>query len=286
VTASLSATETYVQHVEACPDIGPVCSTGSVQPYQHALHLYVFDAIADAELGLVPHLSVEALLDFRMVVERIAYLDLAGNPYFPPFPDTHHRNETLVGPADPWLMLHGGLDWLGISWTARVGITLPLGSTVPNPFILGDEGLPHEHIQFGDGTVDPLVGLTALRSFGTFSLDAWTLERLPFYANGYGYQAGAQFSFGAGGQSSFGTTKWLFGASLEGFHAASETWSGLKYPEGNVERTDFLVDLTVGYLVSRWTQVTLDVRVPVYTHAVGSVITYPAILTLSVGFGT
>jgi hypothetical protein len=283
---SLSATTTYVQHVEACPDIGPVCATTPQQPYQHALHLYVTDLIADAEVGLIPQLSFEALLDFRMVVERISYLDLTGNPYVPPYPDTHHRNETLVGLADPWLMLHGGLDWLGISWTARAGITLPLGSTVPNPFILGDEGLPHEHIQFGDGTVDPVVGLTAFKTFGAFSLDAWTLDRLPFYANGYGYQAGAQFLVGAGTQTSFGLTNWLFGLSLEGYHAASETWSGLRYPEGNVERTDLLVDLTVGYSVTRSTQITFDVRVPLYTYAAGSVISYPAILTLGVNFGT
>jgi hypothetical protein len=272
--------------VEECPDIGPICATMPQKPYQHALHLYVADVIADLEVGLIPHLSVEALLDFRMVVERIHFLDLAGNPYEPPYPDVHHRNETLIGPADPWLMLHGGLEWLGISWTARAGITLPLGSTVPNPFVLGDEGLPHEHIQFGDGTVDPVVGLTAFKSFGTYSLNAWTLERLPLYANGYGYKSGAQFLFGAGAQTSFDLRKWLFGASLEGFHAASESWSGLKYPEGNVERTDFLIDLTVGYVITRWTQLTFDVRVPLYTHAAGSVITYPAILTLGVSFGT
>jgi hypothetical protein len=233
----------------------------------------------------LPHLSFEALFDVRTVVERVSYLDLSGNPYTPPVPDTHHRNETLVGLADPWLMLHGGFDLLEISWTVRGGITLPLGSTVPNPFILGEEGIPHEHIQFGDGTVDPLLGVTALRSFGSFSLDAWFLARLPLYANGHGYRAGDQLIFGIGGQTSLGLRNWLFGVGFDGYHAASETWSGLTYSEGNVERTDLLLDLSVGYNLSRATQLTFDVRVPVYTQAVGSVISYPAILALGINFG-
>ena len=41
-----------------------------------------------------------------------------------------------------------------------MGLALPSGRTESDPWILGDSGKKHLHIQFGNGTVDPLLNLS------------------------------------------------------------------------------------------------------------------------------
>jgi hypothetical protein len=277
---------THSQHVEECPDIGPICATQPQQPYQHDQHLYTWELDADIEVGLVPHLAAELTLGLRQVVERISYLDLEGNPYVPPVPDIHHRNETLTGPVDPWLMLHAGASWEGFIGTVRGGVTLPLGSTVPDPFQLGLEGLPHEHIQFGDGTFDPVAGLTLQRTFGPVTLNAFTLDRFPVARNHYGYQAGATLLFGAAAQSGLGLRLWNFSSGIDLFQQTTERWSGVQYTEGNLGRTDVLLDLSAAWSFAPSWSAVLGLKIPVYVHAVGAQVTYPAILSLGVVWGS
>jgi hypothetical protein len=162
----------------------------------------------------------------------------------------------------------------------RAGVTLPLGSTVPNPFLLGEEGLPHEHIQFGDGTFDPVAGLTLQRTFGTVTVNAWTLDRFPVAENPYGYRAGSTLVFGAGAQSGLGLRTWSFGAGLDLFRQNTELWSGVQYDEGNLGRTDVLVDLSTAWAFTPHWSAVLGLKIPVYTHAVGAQVSYPAILSL------
>jgi hypothetical protein len=104
-------------------------------------------------------LGVEAVVALRGVRTRIRFEDVRHQPIVVPNGSIHHRNETLSGPGDPWLLLHRA-QVLG-AWTlaARGGVSVPLGRTEPNPFDLGRRGLPHQHIQFGTGTWDPLVGV-------------------------------------------------------------------------------------------------------------------------------
>jgi hypothetical protein len=265
--------------VEECPDIGPICATQPQQPYQHDQHLYTWQLDADIEVGLVPHLAVELTLGLRQVVERISYLDLDGQPYVPPVPDVHHRNETLTGPVDPWLMLHTGASWEGFVGTLRAGVTLPLGSTVPDPFKLGLEGLPHEHIQFGNGTFDPVAGLTLQKELGPVTVDLWTLDRFPVAENSYGYQAGVTLLFGAGVQSGLGLRDWNFSGGVDLYRQNAEHWSGVEYSEGNLGRTDVLLDLSTSWAFTPHWSAVLGLKIPLYTYAVGAQVSYPAILS-------
>src|SRR6185503_16350938 len=106
VALDLSGTILHERHVEACPDIGPVCARDPAPgAYQHDQHLYSLELGVDAELGLLPHLALNVTFGIRSVVERIQFLDLQGASYVPTDPDSHHKNETLVGPTDPWVML-------------------------------------------------------------------------------------------------------------------------------------------------------------------------------------
>jgi hypothetical protein len=49
--------------------------------------------------------QVRGQVPFRVVRTSIHYSDLGGAPYQPLDPDVHHRNETLAGIANPWLLL-------------------------------------------------------------------------------------------------------------------------------------------------------------------------------------
>jgi hypothetical protein len=272
----------HVQHVEACPDIGPICDTQPQQPYQHDQHLYSDDMVLDAELGVAKHLAVQLIFGLRQTTDRIRFLDLNGQPYTPPVPDYHHRNETLVGPTDPWLMLHFGGESGRWTFSGRLGVTAPLGSTVPNPFVLGREGLPHEHIQFGDGTWDPLLGASVERAFDSFSLSLWTLNRLTFGTNLYGYQSGHRLLAGLTAASNFSLRRFTFSGGLDVYRETPEHWGGVIEDEGNLGRTDLILDLSVSWSFAESWLLTLGLKVPVYSYVQGEQATYPGILTLGV----
>lgn len=76
--------------------------------------------------------------------------------------DSHHRSEHLEGFGDASLLVSRRLRDV---WTAgdrlslALGTTLPTGGTEDDPLAAGELGLPHEHVQFGSGTFDPLVEL-------------------------------------------------------------------------------------------------------------------------------
>ena len=119
-------------------------------------------------------LAVDLLWSLRGVVQRFILRDLATlQPIEPPFgEELHHRNETLVGLTDPWLSVRAGQQRGPWSAIFRIGATLPVGNTVPNPFELAREGKVHEHIQFGTGTVDPFIEWEVRRLAGRFTIAA------------------------------------------------------------------------------------------------------------------
>ena len=76
----------------------------------------------------------------------------------------------------------------------RSGISLPTGDTEPDPFALGEEGHEHQHIFFGTGTYDPIVGLEAYRTRGGLQVAGWLRLRTSLYENSFDYRAGTQVS--------------------------------------------------------------------------------------------
>jgi hypothetical protein len=107
------------------------------------------------ERGLGRGLGVMALVPVRQLTGRVRFEDAARLPLPPGTQDIHHRDETLVGLGDPWLMGVGSRTLGAWSMAARAGVTVPLGRTEENPFALGREGRTHQHVQFsapGRGT--------------------------------------------------------------------------------------------------------------------------------------
>jgi hypothetical protein len=233
----------------------------------HDLTLFFGELRLHAEYGILSWLSVDLLWSLRVVHVGFQLQDAATRmPITPPYgPDIHHRTETLVGMTDPRLSLRAAKVLGPWAFAFRLGLTLPVGSTVPNPFELGREGKPHEHIQFGTGTVDPFVGVEVRQVAGRFTVAAWMLAKASLYANSHGYQAGSQLLGGLNVSSDLWAKKWWFMLGALVYNEQPEHWSGIRETEGNLGRTDVMLETAITWRLPRRWSVTLSGRFPVYS---------------------
>lgn len=115
--------------------------------------------------------------------------------------DLHHRSVTLRGVVD--VMLLGRGRWSGIwregdAFAISAGASLPTGKTVENPYLLGAQGKQHIHIQFGTGTIDPLLETSYhMPLAGRFSAGGYLAGRFPFYDNERTFHAPPDVTLGA-----------------------------------------------------------------------------------------
>jgi len=250
-------------------------------PIFHEQDLTISEIAFVTEAGLARGLGVEAVVPLRVVRTRIRFEDLDHQPIVVPNGSIHHRNETLSGPGDPWLLVHG-VRGLG-AWTvaARGGVSIPLGGTEPNPFALGRRGLPHEHIQFGTGTWDPVMGLAAGRRLGQVGFTVSGLAHLVFATNKHGYRAGDRFYASAALDRRIAGA-WRGIAGLDLAREQTETWDGRMEMEGNLGRTDLLASIGVTRPLGRAGGFHVTAKIPLVTRATGAQVHYPVIL--AVGF--
>ncbi len=194
-------------------------------------------------------------------------------------PDVHHRNETLNGFSDPRLFAHLGTVRGVWSIGARIGTSIPIGRTEPNPFELGRLGLPHEHIQLGTGTWDPIVSAAAGRSFGHVQIEAGGYSRFSLYENDHGYRPGSLYN-GNVSVSSRLTGRW--GGFVGGSYTREEAerWSGRLEEEGNLGRTDVSLSLGVGRPVPGIGDLSLTTTLPLYSKARGEQAETPPVFAL------
>jgi thiol-disulfide isomerase/thioredoxin len=235
-----------------------------------------------ASLAVGGGFGVELELPLRVFDTDITYRDVFGDAVALTTPNVHHRDETLTGLGDPWLL---GVWRRGIGPVVvgvRAGASLPLGGTEPDPFALGDMGLEHEHFQFGTGTLDPIVGADARWRLGRVQLFAWALTKQTFHENGHGYQAGDRYAGGLGGESPVGPLRLRLG--LDAQRETAETWQGVKQAEeGNLGRTDVLISLGARVPVGD-VGVDLTVRVPLVQDVEGGQIDMPLLVELGVSY--
>jgi hypothetical protein len=275
-------------HVEECPDIGPACATQTPPPqaYNHNLQNYAYGLTLDAQYGVLPWLTVAATVPYRFVTTRVEYTDLGGRPYVPVPPDTHHRDETVTGLGDPTLALVAGRAVGRFGFSVRLGARLPLGRTLDvDPFEAGREGLVHEHIQFGAGTVRPIAGGGLAYDWGAVGIDAFFQGTVAVATNAIGYRPGQRIGGGFRVSSALGLPRVRFGLGGELLHESTETWQGLQQEEGNLGRTDVLA--VAGARWTPWSRVGLFgvLKVPVSVNAVGAQLSYPFVVQLGVATG-
>lgn len=250
----------------------------------HNLKLFFGELRLHAEYGITNWLSVDLLWSLRLVHIGFQLEDAATRqPLAPPFgEEIHHRTETLVGLTDPWLTMRAAQVLGAWAFAFRAGLSLPVGSTVPNPFALGREGRSHEHIQFGTGTVDPIVGVEMQRAIGRFTLGGWMLARASFYENTHGYRAGSRYTAGLQVGSDLWRPRWWFVLGALVYNEQPERWDGITETEGNLGRTDVMLDTSVSWqFYGRWS-ISAGARVPVWSHAVGAQLSTPTIGQLTI----
>ena len=272
-------------HVEDCPDIGPACATQMPppQPYQHHLQNVAYGVTLDAQYGVLLWLTIAATVPYRFVTTSVQYTDLAGNPYVPVPPDTHHRNETVTGFGDPTLAAVVGQAVGRWGYSVRLGAMLPFGRTLDvDPFIAGRLGLVHEHIQFGAGTVRPIVGGAAGYDFGGVGVDAFFQGVFAVATNAIGYRPGQRMNAGVHVSSALGLSRARFGVGAEMAHESTETWQGIQQEEGNLGRTDVLAVLSARYAAGSRVGAFAALKVPLYVNAVGAQLSYPFVVQLGV----
>jgi hypothetical protein len=232
-----------------------------------------------ASFGVGGTLGFEALLPLRLVSGTIEFLDATRRPLELPGGSIHHRDETLVHAADPWLLAHAARAAGPFTVALRGGVTLPLGRTEENPFALGRQGLPHQHLQFGTGTWDPLLGLGVGRRAGRVNLALTGLARLVVGTNRHGYRAGHRFAASLQAERPLGRSWHLLGLA-DYSHERAETWNGQLEEEGNLGRTDVLLGLGIARSLGTGS-LSLLLRVPIVTRAHAAQLDYPLLLSLA-----
>lgn len=274
-------------HVEECPDIGPACAGATPpKPYNHNLHNYAYGLTLDAQYGVASWLAISITAPVRFMTTRVRYTDLAGNDYTPNPPDTHHRDETLTGLGDPTLAVVFGRAVDRVGFSVRIGAMLPFGRTLDeDPFVAGREGLPHEHIQFGTGTVRPIAGTAFAYDFGAVGLDAFFQATLSMATSSIGYKTGQRIVGSVRVSSALGTKDARFGVGVEADHETTETWQGVVQEEGNLGRSDVL-----GVVTARWSPFARwgffgALKVPIFVDAVGAQLSYPIVVQLGAATG-
>lgn len=269
-------------HVAECPDLGPACFTGPPPtPFYHHVALFSTETALDASYGVLPWLAVEARLSLRTVTTKPTYTELDGTPKTV-LDDPHHHDETIIGPADPWLVLRFGSVWSKLITTARLGVTVPIGSTVPNPYVLGAEGKWHEHTQLGSGTFIPLVGLGLAYTIGPAELDLSALGIFSVYANDKGYRAPSRLF------PALRVTVPFLKGDLRPYVAVDlpcetgERWDGKPGLEGVDGRIDLLVGGGLSYRFKAPWRVDLSARGHAAGLARGASFDYPGLLQIGV----
>jgi hypothetical protein len=231
-----------VSHVAECPDLGPECFEPGPDPvpYNHHVELWNSEIALDASLGITPWFAAEVRAALRIVDVNPSYSELDGTPKQVPG-DIHHHDETLVGPSDPWIVGRFGARAGDLVTTARLGFTLPLASTEPNPYTLGRRGISHQHIQLGTGVVMPIVGGGVAWVGEPANVSLSYIGIYGLYENGEGFRPPSRtfLELRAGLP--------LLEDRLEPFvvadlaHESEELWDGLPGLEGSNVRTDLLL---------------------------------------------
>lgn len=243
-------------------------------PSWHVQKISVAMASPRITVGLRPGIGLGVIAPLRAVRTTIRFEDLNRLPFEPPGGDIHHRDETLVGIADPEIGLLLGRMVGSLSLTGRLGVSLPLGRNEDNPFELGRQGVTHQHIQFGTGTWDPLLGLGLARRIGplgaALSADArWTLSQ-----NDRGYQAGDRYGATATLSREF-IPAWRGSAGMLVAREESERWNGRLEEEGNLGRTDVRLTLGISRMIVSLGSLSLDAQIPLVTRSSGEQVDYP-----------
>jgi hypothetical protein len=265
-------------HLAECPDLGPECKSPTPPtPFYHHVALFMTDAGLDASYGIVPWLAAELHLTLRIVDTTPTYSERDGTSKLVPN-DIHHHDETIVGPSDPWLVLRFAGATGKLTTAARLGVSLPVGSTQPDPYKLGAEGKPHEHTQLGTGTFMPIIGLGLSYPIEPVQLSASALALFSIDENSKGYRAPSRYFFSVRASLPLVSGKLIPYVAAELPHETQELWNGSPGLEGSNVRTELLLGGGLAWeFLPAW-QVELGVRARAVRFTTAAAFDYPGLL--------
>ncbi len=252
-----------VSHVAECPDLGPQCFDDTAQalqgvrplhhpghasttPYNHHLDQWMGEVNLGASLGITPYFGLETRWSLRITRVDASFSELDGTPKDVP-DEIHHRDETLVDVADPWLLGRVGAARGDFTSLVRLGLSFPLGRTEPDPYRAGRRGEAHQHLQGGTGTFVPILGAGVSYRIAPVTLGLGGIAFFSLYENHHGYRAPSRFYL-----SQRTTVAFLDGA-LSPFaevslaHITEEYWQGFAGLEGTNVRTELYLGGGLGW---------------------------------------
>jgi thiol-disulfide isomerase/thioredoxin len=243
----------------------------------HDQSLFVSEARLALDAGITKRLSASLVVPIRIVNTNIRYFDTAGTEVMLVRDSVHHRNETVTGLADPMLLGGASTHVGGLRLTGRAGFTIPIGRTEEDPFVAADAERPHQHIQMGSGTVNPVLAIEAAHARGVWRFGAFAFTQQTLYANGKGYQAGDRYAGGVSARRGFGRLGLRGGIEVQA--ETAEQWDGIVHTDdGNRGRLDAMAGIGGSWAASDTLSFDLDVKVPFVTHVVGGQLDMPAIV--------
>ena len=145
------------------------------------------------------------------------------------YQNIHHRDATYQGFSDLELLLaysrHSLFHEHGM-FTAKIGTTIPVGKTEEDPWILGDKGLEHLHLQFGTGTFNPIADLHySLPLYGRLRANASIRSKVPFYENSKTFKGSWEVTYTGG--LTYQVADWLsLQSSYLGLYQSYAHWDG------------------------------------------------------------
>lgn len=164
--------------------------------------------------------------------------------------EIHHRSETYRGLTDLMLLTKrrgSGLLRHDDRFSIAVGTSIPTGKTEENPYLLGDQGRRHLHIQFGTGTVDPLLELDYRLPLGaSWAVGGFAAARSPLYENSRGFRGAPEITVSVGPRFRIGESVQLR-AEAGFFHQGYGEWDGIRDPNTGLQSWTATLGLGIRY---------------------------------------
>ena len=251
------------------------------QPHRHELASKFIDTTLLAELEVSEHLGVYVMLPYRVVDQDFELLGAEGQK-LDRTESIHHQNRTLTGLGD---MAVGGLLALsakGSFTQLRLGLTLPTGSTRPDPYALGRLGKTHQHVFLGSGTLGLQAAVDASYDLGPAALLVSGSTRVALGENEHGYRAPIVATAGLGLETPFDLENWRFRSTVELSRETKAKWP--TWSANNMGRTELSVGLGTTWSFATDLQLSLNLKHPFTLSTEGGSLSIPLIVQLSLGY--
>jgi thiol-disulfide isomerase/thioredoxin len=257
-----------------------------LQAAEHEVDLALLDSDVRVSFGLGARFAWELRLPFRVVAVDAGFRDATGRE-LEGFESIHHRDEVVAGIGD--VELGGRIravspqDLDATLFDVIAAVALPTGDVEENPFELGRRGLDHQHIFFGTGTVDPILGINGSHGFGPVDLALWGTARTSLYSGSIGYRSGTKLTLGVALATGFGLDDWYFSLGPEVYHEEPSTWDDGSV-SSNSGRTNLGPVASAFWQPNDLVQPYLLLKKPFTLRALGGQLDLPIVVSLGVNF--